>query len=254
MTELPLPVVVALVVVAFVAGAIDAMAGGGGLLTVPALLAAGLPPQLAFGTNKGQSVFGSFAALVRYARAGLIDPRRFAIGFPSGMVGAFAGALGMLALDKNVLRPVALALLVAAGIFVAVRPMPKESALTHQPRRHPLWLLACIALVIGAYDGFFGPGTGTFLIVAFVGLLHDSLPKASAEAKVVNFSSNVAAVGLFWSRGVVLWHVALPMAVGQFIGGLVGAHLAVAHGTALIRRAVLVVVVALVIKLAIDAI
>jgi hypothetical protein len=109
-----------------------------------------------------------------------------------------------------------------------------------------------IALGIGAYDGFFGPGTGTFLIVAFAALLGDGLTEASAAAKVVNFASNLAAVAVFASRGVVLWRLALPMAGAQLVGGWVGAHLAIRRGDGLVRRVAVLVALALAAKLAWD--
>jgi uncharacterized membrane protein YfcA len=109
-----------------------------------------------------------------------------------------------------------------------------------------------IALVVGAYDGFFGPGTGTFLIVAFVALLGDGLARASASAKVVNFASNLAALALFAWRGVVIWPVALPMAAGQLCGSWIGAHLAVRRGDALVRRVAVLSALALAVKLALD--
>jgi uncharacterized membrane protein YfcA len=109
-----------------------------------------------------------------------------------------------------------------------------------------------IAFSIGAYDGFFGPGTGTFLIVAFVALLGDGLARASAAAKVVNFASNLAALALFAWRGMVVWPVALPMAAGQLCGGWIGAHLAVRRGDALVRRVAVLSALALAVKLALD--
>jgi hypothetical protein len=240
-----------LVVAALAAGVVDAIAGGGGLITLPALLAAGVPPQLALGTNKGQSVFGSAAALVRFARAGLVDRTRARIAFPAGLAGSLAGALAVTAIPPARLRPVVLALLVLAGVVVGLRRGPPRVEARVPPRLAPL-ATAVIALVIGAYDGFFGPGTGTFLIVAFASLLGDGLRRASAEAKVVNFASNLAAVVLFASRGLVLWQVALPMAAAQAAGGALGAHLAVRRGDLLVRRVVLLVVLALVAKLARD--
>lgn len=252
-TDLPAPAVALLAAVAFVAGTVDAIAGGGGLLTLPALLFAGLPPHLALGTNKGQSVFGSFAALVRFARGGLVDGRRAAVGFPLGLAGSLCGAALVLAVPPRVLRGVVLALLVAAAAFVAFRhaSRPRASA-EPAPRRERLVLAGAIALAIGAYDGFFGPGTGTFLIVAFVALLGDGLTRASAGAKVVNFASNLAAVALFAARGVVAWHVALPMAGAQLLGGWLGAHLTLRRGDALVRRAAVVTALALALKLAWD--
>lgn len=238
--------------VAFAAGGIDAIAGGGGLLTLPGLLAVGLPPHLALGTNKGQSVFGSGAALARFVRAGAIDRPRAWVSFPAGLLGSFGGAALVLLLKPELLRPLVLVLLVAVALFVAFRPPIRGRG----PKRVPgtRFLPGAIALGIGVYDGFFGPGTGTFLIVAFTVLLGDDLYRASANAKVVNFASNLAAVILFASRGLVIWKVALPMAAAQFAGGWIGAHLTVRGGDKLVRRMVLVVALALSTKLAADLI
>jgi uncharacterized membrane protein YfcA len=241
-----------LALVALAAGTVDAIAGGGGLLTVPALLAAGLPPHLALATNKGQSVFGSFAALVRFARAGLVDGARARITFPAGLVGAVSGAALVLVVPPARLRPIVLALLAGAALFVGLRRPRAAPAAGAAPRRGAGAIAAAVAVAIGAYDGFFGPGTGTFLIVAFVGLLGDGLARASASAKVVNFASNLAAVSLFAARGIVVWRVALPMAAAQLAAGWIGAHLAVRRGDALVRRVVVAVTLALAAKLAWD--
>jgi uncharacterized membrane protein YfcA len=246
----PLPTVLLLSLAALLAGAVDAIGGGGGLVTVPALLAAGLPPALALGTNKGQSVFGSGAALLRYARAGLVDGRVARVTFPAGLAGSFGGAALVLLVPPAALRPVVLGLLVAVAIALAFRPAAPAARAT-RPRPH-LGVAVAIALAIGAYDGFFGPGTGTFLIFAFAWFFGARYQEASADAKVVNFASNLAAVGLFAARGVVLWPVALPMAAGQFAGGLLGAHLAVRGGDRVVRLVVLGVVIALVAKIALD--
>lgn len=238
---------------ALCAGVVDAIAGGGGLVTMPALLATGLPPHVVLGTNKGQSVFGAFAALVRFARAGLLDKRLAKVTFPFGLVGSFAGAGLVLLVKPEVLKPLVLGLLVAVAVFLAFRraPAPRDKP-EPGPRPRALAIGSLIALGIGAYDGFFGPGTGTFLIVAFSTLLGHGLTHASADAKVVNFASNLAAVSLFALKGVVLWRVALPMAAAQFTGGWIGAHLAVKGGDKLVRIVVLLVVVALSLKLARD--
>ncbi len=248
--SLPLPLLGVLALVAFAAGVVDAIAGGGGLLTLPALLAAGLPPHLALGTNKGQSVFGSSSALVRYARAGLVDRRRATLVFPLGLLGAAGGALLVLQVKPDVLKPIVLGLLLASGTFIALRR--PSAAQARPPRAHPQAIEAAIAVTIGFYDGFFGPGTGTFLIIGFVSLLHLGLKEATADAKVVNFASNLATLGLMAWAGKVAWAVALPMAVGQALGAWTGAHLAVKGGERLIRGVVLLVVVALVAKLAVD--
>jgi hypothetical protein len=235
-----------------VAGTVDAIAGGGGLLTVPALLAAGLPPHLALATNKGQSTFGSFAAMIRFGRAGLLDRRRALVTFPAGVVGALVGAAAVLLVPPETLRPVVLVLLTAAALFVALRRPPGAPGRPGPARRGAPAVAGAIALAIGAYDGFFGPGTGTFLIVAFVALLGDGLARASATAKVVNFASNLAALALFAWGGVVVWRVALPMAAAQLAGGWIGAHLTVRRGDALVRRVAVTVALALALKLAWD--
>jgi hypothetical protein len=250
---MPGPAEIALLAaVALVAGTVDAVAGGGGLLTVPALLAAGLPPHLALATNKGQSTFGSFAAMVRFGRAGLLDGRRALVTFPAGLAGSLLGAAAVLLVPPATLRPLVLALLGGAAVFAVLRRPAGAADGRAQPRRGAHALAAAIALVVGAYDGFFGPGTGTFLIVAFAALLGDGLARASATAKVVNFASNLAALLLFAWRGVVVWQVALPMAAAQLAGGWIGAHLTVRRGDALVRWTVVAVALALAAKLAWD--
>ncbi|AKU93128.1 TSUP family transporter [Vulgatibacter incomptus] len=248
--DIALPELALLTSVAFIAGVVDAIAGGGGLLTLPALLAVGLPPHLALGTNKGQSVFGSGAALAGYARARMIDGRLARIGFPLGLVGSLAGAALVMLLDPSLLRPVVLVLLVAVALFLAFKPAV-ASGIAPSPKK-AAWLTAALALGLGAYDGFFGPGVGTFLIVGFVWLLGMPVARASANAKVVNFASNLAALLLFAQRGAVLPAVAAPMAAAQLAGGFLGARLAARGGDVLVRRAVLMVVTALVIKLGFD--
>lgn len=238
-----------LVLVALAAGVVDAIGGGGGLLTVPVLLAMGLPPQMALGTNKGQSVFGSTAALVSFARAGLVSWKRARWTVPLGFAGSLLGATVLLRVSPLVLRPIVLGLLLLAGaLLVLLRPV--EGTATVNPRGETL--AGALALGVGAYDGFFGPGTGTFLVVGFAALLALPLRRASAEAKAVNAASNLAAALLFSARGVVLWRLALPMALGQLVGGWIGAHLTVRGGDRLVRVVVLAVVLALVLKLGRD--
>ena len=235
---------------AFLGGTVDAIAGGGGIITVPALLAVGLPPHAALATNKGQSVWGSAAAIVRYARSGLLDWRAARLSFPLAVAGGTAGAFLVLQLSPGVLRPLVLVLLVVAAILVALIRVPE--AAEERPRRRPAAILGAIALVVGFYDGFFGPGTGTFLIAGYVALLGISLAHASADAKVVNGASNFAALVVFASRGAVVWSVAAPMLLAQVAGGWTGAHLAIRGGNRFIRLVVVLVALALVVKVARD--
>jgi len=249
--ELSWLTLLALFGVALVASIIDAIAGGGGLLTLPALFTAGLPAHIAVGTNKGSSVWGSGAALFRFWRSGMINRRTAPVLFLMGLTGSFGGAALVMLVQPAALKPVVLVLLLAAGIAVGFLRPPADASTRPLPA-HALLKGALIAGVIGCYDGFFGPGTGTFLIICFVAFLHLTLPDATANAKVVNFASNLAAVILFSLKGVVRWEVSLCMAVGQLTGGTLGAHLAIKGGHKLIRAVVLLVVLALVVRLGYD--
>jgi uncharacterized membrane protein YfcA len=235
---------------ALCAGTVDAIAGGGGLISLPALLAVGLPPHEALGTNKGQSVFGSFAATLRYRHAGLLDGPTTRVAFPLGFAGSLAGALLALWVRPDVLRPVVLALLVLVAVIIASgRLRPREERATTKGYAP---VIAVIALVLGVYDGFFGPGAGTFMLAAYVAFAHRPLRHAAANGRVLNFATNLAAMLMFARGGMVLWAVALPMATCQLAGGFLGAHLAVRRGEGLIRGVVLVVVIGLVIWLVKD--
>lgn len=240
--------IVALTVTAFLAGTVDAIAGGGGLITLPALLTAGLPPHLALGTNKGQSVWGSMAALTTFWRAGQVDRTQARFTFPLGLIGSAIGAELVSGIDKDALRPIVIVMLIGAAVLLVIKKPPGTGELA----KNYLAIAAALALAIGFYDGFFGPGTGTFLIVGFVTLCGRPMTQATADAKVVNFASNLAAVGVFLYEDSIVWAVALPMAAGQLLGGVLGARLAIKGGTKLIRIAVLVVSGALVAKLAFD--
>lgn len=240
--------------VAFLAGLIDAIAGGGGLLTVPALLVATGDTRLTLGTNKGQAVFGSSSAFVAYLRAGRVHRARLAPTFAAALAGSLAGARLVLTLKPDLLRPVVLALLVAVAVFFAVRGRRKPEEGTHRAwaiaARRPALTAAVIGLVMGIYDGFFGPGTGTFLIALFVTIFGDDLTSATANAKVANFASNLGSLVLFAHAGQIDLRLAIPMAAAQVLGGTVGARLAMRGGDRLVRAGVLVVTIALVARLA----
>lgn len=257
-----LPYVV-LPLVAFVAGFVDAIAGGGGLLTVPALLSFTPDVRLALGTNKGQSVFGSFASLVSFARAGRVHRRRALPAFFSALIGSLIGVKLVLALPPSALRPIVLVLLVAVALFFLLRRKrpPRSAVIGEAPeppppgglaivRAHPVPFAALVGAALGLYDGFFGPGTGTFLIALHTALFGDDLTEASANAKVANFASNLGSVCLFAIEGKIELRWALPMAVMQMAGGYAGARAAIKGGERVVRAGVLVVTVALVARLA----
>ena len=248
---MPEPWILALLVgAAFAAGLVDAIAGGGGLLTVPALLAAGLPPQIALATNKGQAAFGAISSATSFWMRGGIDKNRAPLGFILGFVGSMTGARVLLMIRPEPLKPVVLVLLMGAAAFLVWPRKPTKG----EPHSWAMIALGPIAFVLGFYDGFFGPGVGSMLIVAFVVVFGDSLTRASGNAKVVNLASNVAALLLFVFKGTVLWRIALPMAVGNAFGAFVGAKIAIKQGDGLVRLMVVGVVTLLVLKMAYDLI
>ena len=250
--DLSVAEIAALCGASLLAGTVDAIGGGGGLITVPALLAVGLPPHMALATNKGQSVFGSFAALTRYTHAGLVDRESARVAFPLALVASVLGAILAMSLRASVLGPTILVLLVTAALAVTfARPAEATPGAVGSSRRIVV-VMALGAVLIGAYDGFFGPGAGTLWIALYVGLARLPLARATADAKVVNLASNAAALAVFASGGLVFWKAALPMAVANLLGGFLGAHLAIRRGDRFIRAVVLLVAGALVLKVARD--
>lgn len=250
--------------VALLAGFIDAVAGGGGMVTVPSLMLALPDPRVVLGTNKGQSVWGTAAATLAFARAGKLDRTRAPVTFAAAAAGSFLGARSVSALEPATIRPLVLVLLVAAAAFVFIRSFAKKSpdsgemAPPSTPAgkawalRAPRMAAALIAFIIGGYDGFFGPGTGTFLIVAFSWLLGDPLDSATANAKVANLASNLAAFGTFAISGRIDLRFAIPMAAAQLVGGSLGARATLRGGERFVRVGVLLVTTALVVRLALQ--
>jgi uncharacterized membrane protein YfcA len=249
MTELPF-----LALFALLAGFIDAVAGGGGLVQVPALFNA-LPAESAatvFGTNKGASIFGTGNAAWRFARRIQIP---WDIALPaaaSAFVFSFIGAATVAWLPKDVVRPLVLVLMIAVVLYTLVKPdFGKLQGKALAPERVRPWALAAGA-ALGFYDGFFGPGAGSFMIFAFVGLFGLDFLRASSAAKIVNLSTNAAALSFFVPAGHVLWLVALTMAVFNVAGAFVGARLALRHGSGFVRWVFLAVSTVLIGKFGYD--
>ena len=222
----------ALTAIAVLTGFIDAIAGGGGLLMMPALLFAGLSPLQALATNKLQSMFGTGTALRTYARTGRIEWRPNRLGIVLVFLGAVAGASIVQAIETRLLNLIIPALLVVAAMYVLLSPrMTDEEA--HQRLSSNGY--APVGGAIGLYDGFFGPGAGTFYTTSLVALRGYGLTKATAMTKLFNFASNVASVILFALGGHMLWLLGLCMAGGAMLGGWVGSHTAIRFGARLIR-------------------
>jgi len=241
--------IAALTVVAAVAGFVDAIAGGGGILVMPALLWAGVPPIVAIGTNKLQSVFGTSLALGNYWRSGLVDWRG---AWPLAMlafIGALLGALTIQAVDPHLLPLIVPLFLVATAVYVLLSPRMSDEDAHHRlgPRGY-----APVASAIGFYDGFFGPGAGSFYTTSLVGLRGYGLTRATAMAKFLNLSSAAASLLMFALGGHIFWFLGLCMAAGAMIGGWMGSHSALRFGAALIRPLLVITSLALTAKLIAD--
>jgi hypothetical protein len=249
------PTVAGLVVAAVAAGWVDAVVGGGGLLLLPALLVAapGLPVATVLGTNKATAIAGTATAAWRYSRSTRLD---WAVAGPSAGLAVLASGAGAAVagwVPPSAYRPVVLGVLVAVALFVTVRPA--VGLTPHPHRRTPARVAVTVAVaggVIAAYDGLIGPGTGTFLVLTFTALLGSDFLHGSAMAKVVNAGTNLGALVVFGLGGHVLWWLAALLAVGNVAGALLGAHAAVRRGAGFVRAVLLVVVLALIGKLAFD--
>jgi uncharacterized membrane protein YfcA len=233
--------------VALIAGAIDAIAGGGGLITVPALLSMGLSPPLALGTNKLQSTFGSVSATWHYRGAGLVRLRDCRIGIIATLLGASLGALSVQWLNPDVLRWLIPWLLLGVIVYTLLRPRAGDGE--GVPRLPVTPTFVGLGLAIGFYDGFLGPGTGSFWTLALISLLGQNFLKATATTKVMNASSNVASLAIFIAGGKVVWAIGLVMGLGQLVGARLGAQLAVRGGTKFVRPVFLTVVTLLLARL-----
>lgn len=238
---------------AFFAGMVDAVVGGGGLIQIPVLLSqfsqTAIPTL--FGTNKVSSIAGTGASLWRYARA---VPIPWAVVLPAtlaALVGAWLGAAVVAWLPREAMRPLVLVLMLAVAIYTFRRKDFGHSA-SRELVPADRWRGALLGLTIGFYDGFFGPGTGSFLIFGFVRLFGMDFLKASASAKVINAATNLSAIAFFASHGPILWTVGLIMAACNLAGAQVGTLLALKRGAGFVRQAFLVVVAILIVKLAWD--
>lgn len=222
---------------AFVAGFVDAVVGGGGLIQVPALfvLKPELSPATLFGTNKLSAIVGTANATWQYARRVKLPWRILLLTSGTAFVFSFFGARAISYLNPAALRPLIIALLFVVFVYTLIK---KDFGSLHAPKLSPAqqtWVGLAIGAVIGFYDGFFGPGTGSFLVFAFVGLFGFSFLLASAAAKVVNLATNAAALAWFIPTGNVLYKAAVPMAACNLAGSWIGTHLALKRGSGFVR-------------------
>jgi len=230
-----------------VAGFVDSIAGGGGLITLPVLLSFGLGPQEALGTNKLQASFGSGSAAWHYAEGRTVPLRDCVRGFWFSALGAALGTLAVRQVDPAFLRRAIPVLLMAIALYMLVKP--ELGAEERQPRIRRGGFDLSFGLLLGFYDGFFGPGTGTFWTMAFVLVLGFNLTRATGYTKVMNFASNVSSLAFFlWGRKVE-FTAGLAMGIGQLVGARIGSRMVLARGTKFIRPVFIGVVLALTLKL-----
>lgn len=238
--------------VGLVAGAVDAIAGGGGLVTVPTLILGGLDPISAIATNKLQGTVGTAAATARFARAGALDLRSRETGglAAAAFIGAIVGAGLVSVAPVEAMRALLPALLVAVALYFAFGP--RLGDVDRRARLTPAAFAAGVALPVGVYDGVFGPGAGSFYMIGLVALLGLGAARAVARTKLLNLASNLAGLIVFVIAGHVVWSAGLAMSLGTLIGAQVGAGLALRHGVAVVRPLVIVVALLLAFRLALD--
>lgn len=250
MFELAADTVALLVLAAFLAGVVDSIAGGGGLITIPALLLAGMPPAETLGTNKLQSLFGSGSATLAYASKGHVNLRKQLPAAAFAFIGSALGAAAATTMPAEVMQAALPVLLIAIALYFALKPNMDD--LDRAERISPFLFGLTVVPALGFYDGLFGPGTGSFYMLAFVALAGYGVLKATAHTKLLNFATNVGGFCVFAIAGVVYWKIGLIMGVAQFLGARLGATLAMRIGAGLIKPLLVVVCVALAAKLLAD--
>lgn len=245
--ELDLFLIALLILTGLGAGMVDAIAGGGGMITLPVLLSTGMTPVEALATNKLQGSFGSFGASLYFVRRKMVQLSEMKLLIACTFVGAVAGTVLVQMIDTSLLSAIMpLLLVIVALYFMFSRSVSDEDS---ERRISESFFAFTFAAAIGFYDGFFGPGTGTFFALAFVVMAGFNLTKATAHTKILNFTSNIAALIFFAIGGNIIWLAGFLMAIGQLVGGQLGARMVVMKGTRLIRPLVVIVTLAVSAKL-----
>ena len=229
------------------AGFVDSIAGGGGLIALPALLAAGVPPHQALATNKLQGTFGTLSATTNYIRLGHMRLGELLPGIAATLAGAALGAWAVQQFSAGFLKGLIIVMMMAIFLYTLLTP---KLGLEPKPHRIPHWLFHLLfGLLLGFYDGFFGPGTGSFWTLALVLLLGLDLKAATARTKVFNLTSNIVALVVFIFSGLVIWRIGLAMGAGQLAGAWAGSTLVHRRDVSFIRVFFLLVVAATILKL-----
>ena len=233
----------------FLAGFVDSIGGGGGLISLPAYLLAGLPIHQAIATNKLSSACGTSLSTVRFLRHGLINPKLAVPSVAAAFAGSTLGARFSLLVSEDVMKYILFAVLPIAAFFVLNRHLFRDRGGEAAANRKTLVICVLSALFIGAYDGFYGPGTGTFLIIAFTVFARISVSSANAQAKVINLTSNITSLAVFLLNGQVMFLLGLAGAFCNMAGNYLGSGLALSRGTRIVRPVILAVLLLLFLKI-----
>jgi len=251
--EITIVKIILLCAVGFVAAAVDAIAGGGGLISLPAILAAGVPPHFALGTNKAASSCGSLTSSYTFTRLGkvFIPLMKFAI--PCTLAGSVVGVLAALKIDQGFLQIIILVLIFATAVYTIIKKdFGNEDKFTGLTRKNIIQ--GCVfAFFLGFYDGFFGPGTGSFLIFLFIKIYGFDFTIAAGNSKVLNFVSNITSLVMFAINGKIYYMVGIPMGLAMIAGARVGSKIAIKNGAKVIKPIFVTIALVLTVKLLIES-
>lgn len=235
---------------AFLAGLVDSIAGGGGIITLPVMLSLGFPPHIALGTNKFQASFGSFIASYYYIKKDVVILKACIAGIIFTLIGSAIGTWTVTQVSSDVLKYIIPFLLVGIIIYSFIKTNLGENDRQARIKEMVFYLIA--GLILGFYDGFFGPGVGSFWAITFVAGLGYNLKKATGYTKVMNFTSNVVSLFIFVLGGYVIFTAGIVMAVGQIAGSKIGAELVIRKGSKFIRPIFITIVIITTVKIIID--
>ena len=234
----------------FLAGLIDSIAGGGGLISLPAFLIAGVPPHMALGTNKMSSVLGTSMATWRFAKNGYIQLKKVIWFIVAALIGSTIGANLTLHVSKRIVEYMMIGVLPVVAFYVLRNKKMGDDTLAHTiPEKKSFLIALAAAFVIGVYDGFYGPGTGTFLILILTGAARYTMKEAAGTTKAINLSSNVAAIITFIINGKVIYPLGLAAGLCSILGNYIGSGMVMTNGQKIVRPLVLVVLTILFVKI-----
>lgn len=233
----------------FFASLVDSIAGGGGIISLPAFLAAGIPPHLALGTNKFSATCGSFTSSIQYFKNGKVNKNLLKYLLPFTLIGAVLGVNTVLAIDTKYLNTIVLVLLLSVGIYsLFSKNIGSEDKFKGLTKRNIFYGIL-LAISIGFYDGFFGPGTGSFLIFGLIGIFGFDFVKAGGNGKIMNFISNITSLVLFAFNGKIDYSLGIPVAIAMILGAQIGTKLAISKGSKLIKPIFVCMALAIAVKM-----